>query len=58
MITQEMVGQEIGQFVALEIKTETGRARPDQCTFLDHVNERGGLGVFVRSSAEAVELFS
>lgn len=57
-ITQEMVGQEIGQFVALEIKTDTGKARCDQYTFLDHVNERGGLGAIIRSSAEAVKLLS
>lgn len=57
-ITQDMVGQEIGQFVALEIKTDTGKARPDQYTFLDHVNERGGLGAIVRSTDEAVELLS
>ena len=55
-ITQEMVGQEIGQFVACEIKTPTGRTRADQHAFLDHVRSRGGLAVVVKSSEEAVAL--
>ena len=54
-ITPEMVGQKIGQFVALEIKTPTGRAKADQHTFLDHVRDRGGLAAIVRSIDDALQ---
>lgn len=55
-ITPDMVGQTIGQFVALEIKTDSGKARDDQHAFLDHVAARGGLAAIVRSPAEAVDI--
>lgn len=55
-ITADMVGQKIGQFVALEIKTPAGRVRNDQHAFLDHIQKKGGLGAVVRSANEAVQI--
>jgi hypothetical protein len=49
------VGQKIGQFVALEIKTPTGRARQDQHDFIEHVRSRGGLADIVRSPQDAID---
>ena len=55
-ITQDMVGQTIGQFVACEVKTPTGRTRVDQHHFLDHVRSRGGLAAVVKSVDEAIDI--
>ncbi|GEM_PF-253835 len=52
-ITPDMVGQTVAQFVALEVKTITGRASPDQRNFLDVVERAGGLAALVRSADEA-----
>jgi hypothetical protein len=54
-ITPDMVGQTIGQFVALEIKTPSGRTRVDQRHFLNHVRLRGGLAAVVKSVDEAID---
>lgn len=42
-----------GRFFALEIKTLTGRIRPEQQLFVDLVNRRGGFAAIVRSVDEA-----
>lgn len=55
-ITPEMVGQQIGQFVALEIKTPTGRATEQQQRFLAMVRSLGGLAGIARSVDEAQAL--
>ena len=57
-ITQDMVGQKIGQFVALEVKTKTGKPTEAQENFLDQVNRAGGFGMIVRSAGEVEEIFS
>lgn len=47
IITQEMVGSVIAQFVAREVKTETGRPAKAQVAFIDMVNAAGGDGKFI-----------
>jgi hypothetical protein len=42
-----------GRFVALEIKSPTGRATPDQVTWLALVRRMGGFAAIVRSVDEA-----
>lgn len=37
-----------GKFLAIEIKTKTGRVSPDQKMFLDRINEMGGLAFVAR----------
>lgn len=51
-ITQDMVGSTIGQFVAIEVKTKTGRVSPDQRKFLDHVKRMGGVAVVARNELD------
>ena len=55
-VTPEMVGQEIAQFAAVEVKTPRGRVRPEQQQFIDHVLSAGGIAGIARSVAEAQEL--
>lgn len=48
-ITQDMVGLTLGQFVAFECKTKTGKPTREQKRFLSHVAQCGGLAKIVRS---------
>jgi hypothetical protein len=52
-ITPEMVGREIGVFVAVEVKSERGRATKEQVAFANMVNGFGGVAVVARSVDEA-----
>ena len=55
-ITPEMVGQKIAQFVGLEVKSATGRIRPEQENFLRVLKAAGGLCGIVRSTQDALGL--
>lgn len=52
-ITPEMVGQQVAVFAAVEVKTTTGRATPQQTAWLEHVSAAGGLAGIARSVEEA-----
>lgn len=52
-ITPDMVGQSIGQFVSLEVKTPTGRLTPQQRQWLDLIHRLGGHAGVVRSVQDA-----
>lgn len=52
-ITQEMVGQRIATFSALEIKMLNGRLSEQQRNFLEMVNNMGGVSGVARSVNEA-----
>jgi hypothetical protein len=43
----------VAQFVALEVKTPTGRVTTAQTRFLDHIKTAGGCAAVVRSVADA-----
>ena len=43
-----------GRFVALEVKSETGRVTKEQATFIALVRHMGGVGEVVRSVEEAM----
>lgn len=45
-----------GRFLAVEVKTPTGRATKEQELFLAAVRRRGGIGFVARSADEAVAL--
>lgn len=55
-ITTAMVGQVFARFLALEIKTPTGRTTDDQRNFIDVVNQHGGTAAVVRSELGAVNM--
>jgi len=52
-VTPEMVGQKVAQFVSLEVKTPTGRVRPEQERWRQVVAEAGGVAAVVRSVEDA-----
>ena len=55
-ITADDVGQRVAVFVALEVKTATGRVSPDQKRFIEFVTNAGGIAGVVRSVSEAINL--
>ena len=55
-VTREMVGQEIAQFAAVEVKTPRGRVRPEQQQFIDHIVSAGGIAGIARSVDEAKDI--
>jgi hypothetical protein len=42
-----------GRLIGLEVKTETGRVRPEQAAFLAMLRSMGGIAAVVRSVADA-----
>lgn len=57
-ITQGMVGETIGVFTALEVKTKTGRATAKQLNFIDVIKQNGGIAGIVRSPDDALDLIN
>jgi len=49
IITQDMVGTKVAQFLSVEVKTFTGRVRPEQEAWARTVNAHGGRAIIVRS---------
>ena len=56
VITPELVGQRVAQFVAVEVKTATGAIRAEQHAFLEFVQRSGGIGGICRSVRDAQQL--
>jgi hypothetical protein len=55
-ITPEMVGTTVAVFVSIEVKTPTGRLRPEQQQWLDAVQAAGGIAGVARSVEDAIRL--
>jgi len=55
-ITPDMVGKPIAQFLSIEVKTTTGKVRPDQSNWLKQVNISGGLAIIARSVSDTDNL--
>ena len=45
-----------GRFLAVEVKTKSGRASAEQVKFIAHVNSRGGVAGIARNTEDALEL--
>jgi hypothetical protein len=56
VITPEMVGQRVAVFTSLEIKTPTGRIRPEQQAWLACVQGAGGIAGVARSVGDALRI--
>lgn len=55
-ITEDMIGQRIAVFTSVEVKTATGRLRPEQQQWLDAVQAAGGIAGVARSVSDAEAL--
>ena len=56
VITPDMVGQTLGVFLAVEVKTATGRATKEQLQFIESVQRAGGVAGIARCPADALQL--
>ena len=57
-VTPEMVGQQVAVFTSIEVKTATGRIRPEQQQWLDAVQAAGGIAGVARSVEDAEALLT
>jgi len=57
-ITQAMVGTRLAIFTSIEVKTPTGRIRPEQQAWLEAVLHAGGIAGIARSVTDAQALLS
>ena len=55
-ITADMVGQSIAVFTSIEVKSATGRLRPEQQQWLDAVQVAGGIAGVARSVDDALRI--
>lgn len=55
-ITPDMVGKKIAVFTAIEVKTPTGKIRPEQKNFIDRVRLDGGMAGVARSTDDAIQI--
>ena len=55
-ITPDMVGQQVAVFLSIEVKTPTGRIRPEQQAWLDAIQAAGGIAGVARSVEDALRI--
>jgi len=55
-ITPDMVGSQLAVFTSIEVKTPTGRVRPEQYAWLGAVQSAGGIAGIARSVRDATEI--
>lgn len=56
-ITPAMVGDTIAQFVAVEVKTPSGKVSPEQMAWLTAVLEAGGVAMVARDPEDFKKVF-
>jgi hypothetical protein len=52
-VTPAMVGTRLAIFTSIEVKTPTGRIRPEQQAWLEAVQQAGGIAIIARSVPDA-----
>ena len=55
-VTPEMVGTQLAVFTSIEVKTPTGRIRPEQHAWQRTVSSAGGIAGIARSIQDANDL--
>jgi hypothetical protein len=55
-ITPDMVGQQVAVFTSIEVKSASGRLRPEQRQWLEAVQAAGGIAGVARSVEDATRL--
>ena len=58
VVTQNMVGQRLAVFVAIEVKTPTGVTSDAQSHFIEQVVQAGGLAGVARSPEDAMDIIA
>jgi hypothetical protein len=56
VVTPDMVGQQLAVFTSIEVKTPTGRVRPEQHAWQRTVSAAGGIAGIARSIQDANDL--
>lgn len=57
-VTPDMVGEKLAVFLAVEVKSDSGRASKDQANFINAVRDAGGFAGVARTDDEAVQICS
>jgi hypothetical protein len=57
-ITPDMVGQQVAVFLSIEVKTPTGRIRPEQQQWLETIQAAGGIAGVARSVEDALRIMT
>ena len=57
-VTQAMVGIRLAVFTSIEVKTPTGRVRPEQTAWLGAVQAAGGIAGVARSVPDALKIIA
>jgi hypothetical protein len=55
-VTPEMVGSQVAVFLSIEVKTPTGRVKPEQQQWLNAVQAAGGIAGVARSVEDALQI--
>ena len=55
-ITPDMVGQQVAVFLSIEVKTPTGRIRPEQQAWMETIQAAGGIAGVARSVEDALRI--
>lgn len=55
-VAPEMLGKKVAIFTALETKTASGRATPEQLNFIKAVQDAGGIAGVARSESDALRI--
>ena len=55
-VTEDMVGSTVAVFLSIEVKTPTGRVKPEQQQWLDAVQAAGGIAGVARSVEDALRI--
>ena len=56
VVTLDMIGQRVAVFTSIEVKTPTGRIRPEQQAWLGAVHGAGGIAGIARSVPDALQI--
>jgi hypothetical protein len=57
-ITPGMVGQQVAVFASIEVKTPTGRVRPEQRAWMEKILAAGGIAGVARSVEDALRIMN
>lgn len=57
-VTPDMIGRSVALFTAIEVKSGSGRATPEQLNFIEQVRRAGGISGIARTPVEVHNLLT